>query len=89
MRIGPLVESPQLLRDWLRMHCAALEHQVPVAIDLDARHARIDTEQLFRGRLTQTSVYPREVVHEIADAHLQVQFSGASNDAQSLNGSLA
>jgi DNA repair protein RadC len=62
MRSGPLMESPQILRDWLRMHCAALEHEVFIAIYLDARHALIDTEQLFRGTLTQTSVYPRELV---------------------------
>lgn len=62
MRAGPLMESPQLLRDWLRLHCAALEHEVFIAIYLDARHALIDTEQLFRGTLTQTSVYPRELV---------------------------
>jgi len=62
MRTGPLMESPQILRDWLRLHCAALEHEVFIAIYLDARHALIDTEQLFRGTLTQTSVYPRELV---------------------------
>lgn len=62
MRTGPLMESPQVLRDWLRMHCAALEHEVFIAIYLDARHALIDAEQLFRGTLTQTSVYPRELV---------------------------
>jgi DNA repair protein RadC len=62
MRTGPVMESPQILRDWLRLHCATLEHEVFIAIYLDARHVLIDTEQLFRGTLTQTSVYPRELV---------------------------
>ena len=29
---------------------------------LDAQHRLIEAEELFRGTLTQTSVYPREVV---------------------------
>ncbi len=29
---------------------------------LDAQHRVIETEEMFRGTLTQTSVYPREVV---------------------------
>lgn len=62
MRKGPLMESPQALRDWLRLHCSDLEHEVFIAIYLDARHALIGTEQLFRGTLTQTSVYPRELI---------------------------
>ena len=33
-----------------------------VVVLLDAQHRVIATEELFRGTLTQTSVYPREVV---------------------------
>lgn len=62
MRGGPVMESPQAIRDWLRLYCAGLEHEVFLALYLDARHALIEAEQLFRGTLTQTSVYPRELV---------------------------
>lgn len=62
MRHGPIMDSPQTLRDWLRLHCAGLEHEVFLVLYLSASHALIEAEQLFRGTLTQTSVYPREVV---------------------------
>lgn len=62
MRSGPVMDSPQVLCEWLRLYCASLEHEVFLAIYLDARHALIGTELLFRGTLTQTSVYPRELV---------------------------
>lgn len=59
---GPIMDSPQALRDWLRLHCAGLEHEVFLVLYLNVSHALIEAEQLFRGTLTQTSVYPREVV---------------------------
>ena len=59
---GPVVESPQVLRDWLRLHFAGLEHEVFVVLFLDTRHRLIDAVEMFRGTLAQTSVYPREVV---------------------------
>lgn len=62
MRGAPVMNSPQTLREWLRLYCASLEHEVFLALYLDAHHALLGTEQLFRGTLTQTSVYPRELV---------------------------
>jgi DNA repair protein RadC len=62
MRGATVMNSPQTLREWLRLYCAGLEHEVFLALYLDAHHALIGTEQLFRGTLTQTSVYPRELV---------------------------
>ena len=62
MRSGPVMGSPQTIHDWLRLYCAGLEHEVFLALFLDARQALIDVVQLFRGTLTQTSVYPRELV---------------------------
>jgi DNA repair protein RadC len=41
---------------------AGKDHEVFVAVFLDAQHRVIDAEELFQGTLTQTSVYPREVV---------------------------
>ena len=54
--------SPGAVRDYLRLSIASREHEVFVCLWLDAQHRVIDTEELFRGTLTQTSVYPREVV---------------------------
>ena len=62
MAQGPMMSSPQVLRDWLRLHCAGLQHEVFLALYLDAHHRLIAHEELFRGTLTQTSVYPRELV---------------------------
>jgi len=54
--------SPSAVRDFLKLKLAGLPHEVFVCIHLDARHQVIAIEELFRGTLTQTSVYPREVV---------------------------
>lgn len=62
MRHGPVMDSPGVLRDWLRLYCAGLQHEVFLVLYLDTRHRLIEVEELFRGTLTQTSVYPREVV---------------------------
>jgi DNA repair protein RadC len=62
MQKGPLMDSPQALRDWLRLYCAGLEHEVFLVLYLDAMHRLIEAQELFRGTLTQTSVYPRELV---------------------------
>lgn len=65
--IAPLKErdvlnSPQAVRDWLRLSLGSLAHEVFFALWLDAQNRLLLTEELFRGTLTQTSVYPREVV---------------------------
>ena len=62
MAQGPVMSSPQVLRDWLRLRCAGLQHEVFLALYLDANHRLIAHEEVFRGTLTQTSVYPRELV---------------------------
>ena len=54
--------SPNAVRDYLRLHLAGLAHEVFFAMWLDAQNRLISGEELFRGTLTQTSVYPREVV---------------------------
>lgn len=54
--------SPGAVRDYLRLKLAGLGHEVFMAVFLDAQNRVIAMEELFRGTLTQTSVYPREVV---------------------------
>ena len=58
----PLFESPGAVRDYLKLNIGAKPHEVFLALFLDAQHCLLVTEELFRGTLAQTSVYPREVV---------------------------
>jgi len=54
--------SPAVVRDYLRLHLSALPYEVFFALWLDSQHRLLAAEELFRGTLSQTSVYPREVV---------------------------
>jgi len=54
--------SPGAVRDYLRLKLRDLPHEVFMGVYLDAQNRVIGDEELFRGTLTQTSVYPREVV---------------------------
>ena len=58
----PLLNTPEIVKDYLRLSLAHEPVEVFVALWLDAQHKLIDTQVLFRGTLTQTSVYAREVV---------------------------
>jgi len=57
-----LFSSPDAVRDWLRLKLGSLPHEVFGALWLDAQNRMIRYEELFRGTLSQTSVYPREVI---------------------------
>jgi DNA repair protein RadC len=50
------------VRDYLRVALGHRPHEVFVCIWLDAQHKVIGIEDAFQGTLTQTSVYPREIV---------------------------
>ena len=54
--------SPDAVRDYLRIHFAGREYESFVVLFLDAQNRLIMAEEMFRGTLTQTSVYPREIV---------------------------
>lgn len=64
IRDGDALTSPQVVRDFLRIKLGALEHEVFAVIHLDAQNRVIDYVEMFRGTVSQTSVYPREVVKE-------------------------
>ena len=57
-----VLSSPGMVRDYLRVLLSGREHEIFVVILLDAQNRVIEAEELFHGTLTQTSVYPREVV---------------------------
>ncbi len=58
----PLFQSPGAVRDYLRLAIGAKPFEVFFALFLDAQHRLLAADELFRGTLNQTSVYPREVV---------------------------
>ncbi len=62
MQATNVISSPSALRDWLRLYCADLQHEVFLVLFLDAHHRVFEVEPMFRGTVTQTAVYPREVV---------------------------
>ena len=60
----PLFNTPQAVRDYLQLQLGGLHHEVFAVLFLDSQHRLIALEEMFRGTLTQTSVYPREVVKQ-------------------------
>jgi DNA repair protein RadC len=59
-----LKEAPlhQVVRDYLRLGIGLSPHEVFAVLFLDAQHRLLTLEEMFRGTVSQTSVYPREVV---------------------------
>ena len=62
MTQGDALTSPEAVRDYLRLSLASLPHETFVVLFLDSQHRLLAADELFRGTLAQTSVYPREVV---------------------------
>jgi DNA repair protein RadC len=62
LREASALTSPGAVRDYLRLALGDRPHEVFVCLFLDAQHRVVSIEELFRGTLAQTSVYPREVV---------------------------
>lgn len=55
-------DAPEAVKQYLQLHLAHLPHEEFAVLFLDAQNRLLAMEVLFRGSLTQTSVYPREVV---------------------------
>jgi DNA repair protein RadC len=62
--VGSVIRSPMDTEDFLKARLTGLEHESFCIIYLDNRHRVIDFDELFRGTVDGTSVYPREVVKE-------------------------
>ena len=69
LQARPVFDSPQRVKDYLQLHLAHLPHEVFAVLFLDAQNRLIRLEEMFRGTLTQTSVYPREVVKRALELH--------------------
>ena len=62
LRERPALASPEAVARYLQLHLAARQHEVFAVLFLDGQNRLIALEEMFRGTLTRTSVYPREVV---------------------------
>lgn len=62
LRERPVLTSPEAVASFVQLHLAGKPHEVFAVLFLDSQHRLIALEELFRGTLSHTSVYPREVV---------------------------
>jgi DNA repair protein RadC len=62
LRAREVFASPNAVRQYLQLHLGARPHEVFAVIFMDVQNRLLAMEEMFRGTLTQTSVYPREVV---------------------------
>ena len=61
LRQSPVFDAPQKVKHFLQLQLGAREHEVFAVLFLDAQHRLLKFDEMFRGTLTQTSVYPREI----------------------------
>ncbi|QWE17721.1 DNA repair protein RadC [Polynucleobacter sp. AP-Nino-20-G2] len=59
-----IFSSPRCVREFLQAKCGKLPHEVFLCLHLDSRLHLIECQELFRGSLTHTAVYPREILKE-------------------------
>ena len=59
---GHALSSPEAVKQYLRLQLGRQRHESFVVLFLDVKNRLIASEEMFRGTLTHTSVYPREVV---------------------------
>lgn len=65
----PAFDQPTKVKDYLKLQLGKLPYEVFAVMFLDAQTRLLKFEEMFRGTLTQTSVYPREVVKRALDLH--------------------
>lgn len=56
------LSTPDVAKNLCRLKLGALEHEVFAVLFLDTQNRLIEFTEMFRGTISQTSVYPREVV---------------------------
>lgn len=67
LRNAPVFDSPAKVKEFAGLQLGGLGHEVFGVLFMDSQHRLIEWRELFRGTLTQTSVYPREVVRHAMD----------------------
>lgn len=64
VRGSDVMSSPAAVKDFLRTRLGRLPYEVFAVVHLDSQNRVIDYVEMFRGTVSQTSVYPREVVRD-------------------------
>jgi DNA repair protein RadC len=62
LQAAPAFDASQKVKDYLALHLRTRVQEVFAVLFLDGQHRLLKLEEMFRGTLTQTSVYPREIV---------------------------
>lgn len=71
LRQSPTFDSPAAVKHYLQLHLAHKPHEVFAVMFLNTQNQLIALEEMFRGTLNQTSVYPREVLVRALHHHAQ------------------
>ena len=69
LRNDPVFDAPAKVKDYVALHLGQRGQEVFAVLFLDGQHRLLKLEILFHGTLTQTSVYPREVVRRALELH--------------------
>jgi DNA repair protein RadC len=69
LQARPVLDATERVKTYLRLQLDGLPHEVFSVLFLDAQHRLIRMEEMFRGTLAQTSVYPREVAKRALELH--------------------
>jgi DNA repair protein RadC len=62
LQAAPVFTNPASVKDYLALHLGGRPQEVFAVLFLDGQHRLLRLEEMFHGTLTQTSVYPREVL---------------------------
>ncbi len=62
LQAGVTLSSPQAVKQYLQLLLGGKAYESFAVLFLDVKNRLIACEELFRGTLTHTSVYPREIV---------------------------
>ena len=62
LQAAPVFDATQKVKDYVALHLGSRGQEVFAVLFLDGQHRLLALEEMFHGTLTQTSVYPREVV---------------------------
>jgi len=69
LRAAPVFDAPNKVKDYVALHLGTRAQELFAVLFLDGQHRLLKLEVLFHGTLTQTSVYPREVVRRALELH--------------------
>lgn len=68
-KASDLFGTPAAAKDYCRLQLGGLDHEVFGVVFLDVQNRLIEFRRMFTGTLTQTSVYPREVVKAVLEVN--------------------